>query len=195
MLNEQSLFRKYKTQETKKKHAEEDKRIYYEVVKLLNKLEGGDLLLDKSPPKEGNEQQSIYDKIINDKSASAITITYNQLLRDSFDEKQLRQHLINTIHTLSFNKDIPIEIYLIPDMDTGGNFHYHGVVITPIKHRALFKRNITKYVGFMKFDYISDIEGWKNYCYKKPPKYTPVYTQEEIDKLDIYIYMNPSPLK
>lgn len=188
MLNEQLLFRKYKTQETKKKHAEEDKRIYYEVVKLLNKLGGGDLLLDKSPPQEGT---SIYDKIINEKSASAITITYNQMLRDNFDEKQLRHHLINTIQTLSFNKDIPIEIYLVPDMDTGGNFHYHGVVITPIKHRAVFKRNITKYVGFMKFDYISDIEGWKNYCYKKEPRYIPVYTQEEINKYDIYIMMKP----
>lgn len=190
MLNEQSLFRKYKTQETKKKHAEEDRRIYYEVVKLLNKLEeGGNPILDRLPPKEGTEQ--IYDEIINSKSGSAITITYNQLLRDSFEEKQLRQHLINTIHTLSFNKDIPIEIYLIPDMDIGGNFHYHGVVIIPTKHTAVFKRNITKYVGFMKFDYISDVEGWRNYCYKKEPKYTPVYTQEEIDKLEIYIKMNP----
>lgn len=194
MLNEASLLRKYKTQETKKKNNEEDRRIYLEVVKLLNKsLEGRSFsLLDETTPLKGTTH---FDELLADKSASAITITFNQQLRDEFEEKKLRHHIINVIQTICFNKDIPINIYLIPDVDSSGNFHYHGVVILPLKFRPIFKKLITKYCGFMKFDYITDNEGWKNYCYKLPPKYTPVYTEEEINKLDVYIFISEHSFK
>lgn len=181
MSNEASLFRLYRTQETKKKHAEEDKRIYYEVSKFINKtLNGGNPILDRLPPPE---EAQIFERIVNDKSASAITLTYKPIFRDSFNEEQLRYQMIYTLECLAFNRDIPYEIVLIPDMDNNGNFHYHGVIIIPLKYRAIFKKDITKYIGFMKFDYIKDIEGWKKYCYKPD-----VYTQDEINKLQIYAF-------
>lgn len=180
MLNELSLFRKYKTQETKKKHNEEDVRIYYEIDKFLNKTVKGEFsLLDENSPPEGIKT---FDDLINDKSASAITLTYKTIFRDSFNERQLKQQLIYTLDKINFNTDIPLKIMLIPDCDNNGNFHYHGVVIMPLKYRPQFKKLITKYIGFMKFDYINDIEGWKKYCYKPE-----VYNEDEIKQLQIYI--------
>lgn len=173
-MNEQTLLRKYKTQETKKKHLEEDKRIYYEISKFFN--EGKVLLLDETLPEEG-----VFDRIINDKSASAITITYKTIFRDNYTEQQLRKQLIYTLNKIGFNKNIPFETMLIPDIDINGNYHYHGVVIMPIKYRPAFKKLITLYIGFMKFDYINDIEGWKKYCYKPD-----IFNKKEIAELQIY---------
>lgn len=140
---------------------------------------GGIPILDRMPPNEGTSIREKYDSMINEKSTSAITITFNQTLRDNYEELELKSYLEKVLRIIHHNKELEIELLVIPDCDENGNFHYHGLIKMPLKYRAFFKRNITKYVGFMKMQYIDNIEGWTKYCFKD------IYNEEEINKYSL----------
>lgn len=137
-----------------------------------------------------------FEQLCNNKSVSAFTITFQKHLQDKFTEEQLRKYVISNIDNIVFNENIPIEIAMLPDMDTDGNFHYHGCIKMPIKYRMRFKQLCTKYIGFVKFKYIENIDGWVNYCYKigldhKGRERERVYNNKDVDKLGFYMLNNP----
>lgn len=104
------------------------------------------------------EHKKYYDNLIEDPKTQAFTLTFNQQLRDIYDETILRD----------IAKDImeffPIKKYLLyPDIDLNGNFHYHGVINMLTKDKPKMARYTKLYSGYIKFKYITDPEKWYKY--------------------------------
>lgn len=162
-LYKQSLknIRKINSNRNKRSNESKDEKIRYDIRGFCEK--GNIPILDRMLP----NYRERYESISNHRGGTAITITFNQGLRDNCCEDELRLILHNTINIIKFNYGIKADFCLIPDVDEKGNFHYHGVCIMKNEDRPAFKRNITKQIGFMKFSYLSDIEGWRKYCFKE----------------------------
>lgn len=178
--------RKLKAHRTKEDNKAKELYIQNDIMKFYRT---GIPLLDRMPDNGGSKQQQPKDlntilsfNDFNVKSTSAITMTFNSSLRDNYSELELRHILMNNIKIIAGNKDMDISMILIPDADEGGNFHYHGCIKLPLKYRPTFKRLITQQIGFMKFSYIKDFEGWTKYCFKPD-----VYSNEDINALKIII--------
>lgn len=169
--------RRLRSQRTRRIHERQEVLIQDNIMNYFK--DGGDSLLDESPPKKDHVQ--ILKDNINSKGFSAVTFTFIQALRDKYSEEELRTYIVRTIRTICLNRDIPAEVVLIPDADEAGNFHYHGIISMPIKYRPAFKRLTLKYIGFMKFSYITDTDGWLEYCLKD------IYDEHEINALGIYL--------
>lgn len=158
-------IRRVNTARTKSINQKKDEGVSYDVLRML---EGNISLLDEMLPVEGQKDiktMKVFDDIAS--RGSAITITYNQGLRDKYEEDGLRRVLKNTIGIICFNHLIECRMILLPDVDEGGNFHYHGVINMRNQDRVKFKRNITRSIGFMKMQCITDVGKWQEYCYKK----------------------------
>lgn len=191
------VFTKYKLNEDKqynkraqsKLNKESEVRMIMNITQFFTPKSELPRLDRSSPPDIAPE---LFEQMAEQSSSSAFTITYKKCLQDNLDELGLRKYLINTLSTISFNENIPFEIALIPDVDADGNFHYHGCIKQPLKYRPRFKKLMTAYNGFIKYKYIQDIEGWKNYCYKRGQDHKgrqrePVYSIDEIRKYAIYM--------
>ena len=176
---------KIKTQETKATNAQKDLYFQRSVIDLLkgelkeaDNDEGGIRRLDRMPPSYEEVYRQFYG-MVNDRSYSSFTVTFNPVIRDSLDELGSKRLLKNFLKNVFY--EVPADVYtiLIPDCDEGGNFHYHGVIKMPIKYRPKFKKIMTKNIGFVKIKYITDPEGWTKYCFKD------IYTEKDIT--DLYI--------
>lgn len=175
-------MQKIKTYNTKKETEIRRMAIREDIIRWFEGGQSSGYLMELCPPEA--TPISKFKELIENKKFSAITMTYKPEYQTTFTEEDNRKILKNAIKTISFNHDIPIEIVLLPDCDEGGNFHYHGIVSMPIKYRPRFKKEITKYIGFMKLKYIDNIEKWTNYCFKVEE---PIYTNEEINTLGIHM--------
>lgn len=182
------VFPKYKYNEDKqfnKKIKKEIEDKTNNIIQLdINKFfeeeaRGGIRLLDRMPHQKRDVEfpLELLEQYTNSKRFSAITMTFKPFHHMNLDELKMKILLKNTINSICFNHQIPVEILLLPDCDENGNFHYHGVIDLPNKYRPTFKRLITKFIGFMKFDYISNPSGWYEYVIKPEKK---IYTEEEV---------------
>lgn len=124
----------------------------------------------------------------NKSNYTALTVTFKSQLRDNLEEDILQRQL----YILLIMMEGVREFTLIPDIDRSGNFHYHGVIRVRTANIPKIKRNITRNIGYCKFEYISDPEGWYKYCMKeegfkskehKDPLEKPIYNDTEKVKL------------
>lgn len=143
-----------------------------------------DYLIDLRPWKDIKAEMQ---ERINNISYTAITITFKTSLCNALDEQQL-MHMV----VVFLNESSVKHFTLFPDVSPSGQFHYHGVIQIKTKDKPLFKRRITRNIGFVKLDYISDTEGWYKYCRKAKgfcskehpePLEEPIYTREELTRL------------
>lgn len=123
---------------------------------------------------------------IYDHGGCALTVTYKEQLRTDNQEFQLRD--ITRELLLMFTQ----RFVLYPDVDMGGNYHYHGVCYITHRKKAQMKRVFTKNVGFVKFSCIEDMDIWhkymrKGYGFKSRehplPLTSPIMHDDEIEEL------------
>jgi len=170
------IEKKIKTQKTKKENEEKNISIRKDVMSyfrqgILETVEADEgivSLLDETMPsvRQTEYYKEEYELMLRDKDTSAFTITFKQIHRDNMNEKQLRLFLKNSIKSICLRREIPIHYMLAPDIDANGNFHFHGAVKMPLKHRPTFKRLLTYAVGFNKMSYITNIDKWYEYTFK-----------------------------
>lgn len=137
----------------------------------------------------GESLEEEYMSMITDKSV-AITITF-QPKYQFLPEVRLRDIVTDVLKTLGIKR-----AYLYPDLDNNDKFHYHGILDIKKKDRHKVKRLISLHVGYIKFDYIKDEEGWFLYMRKpqgfmsrehKVPLTEAVYDDDDIDLYRIKI--------
>lgn len=134
-----------------------------------------------SPLRDGLRQiDERFDRRCNDKKYSAFTLTFRECLRLNWKERELMTLIHNYLKSWKYHYEPKLEWSLMPDVDTNGNFHYHGVIKIRQASIPKFKRNITQRIGFMKIKYIDNPQRWYNYCYKIGEyKADNVYTKEQ----------------
>lgn len=111
---------------------------------------------------------------------TAITVTFKTQYRDELEEIQLCRMLYVALKT-----SVEIRAFtLLPDVDNRGNFHYHGVINIRKADMPKVKKRLTRQVGFVKFDYIGNPEGWIAYVLKEKG----FTSKEHIEPLDEAIF-------
>lgn len=133
------------------------------------------------------EIKEYYNTLANRSASVAVTITTARWL-DMFEEHEIAGMLH---YLLTF---FAIEDYLLfPDIDNNQNRHWHGVIIFEDNiEKCKLKRYFTNTFGFIKYDYINDIQGW--YCYMRKdtgftsrehptPLRHPIYRDIDIEQL------------
>jgi len=108
-----------------------------------------------------------FDTLCNHSKYMAITITFRDVLRRHWKEKELERLVGNTLKSWKYLYYEKLAWFLIPDVDNNGNYHYHGVIRITKAMMPKFKRNITASLGFIKFKYIDNPQKWYNYCFKE----------------------------
>jgi len=141
---------------------------YLLVVKKRNDIAGFRNLLQEAKKRRfpdlikrrtTGELKGIYDELSN-KDAFALTITYKRDY-DIYEDEQLRSITKSALDYFNTKGYI-----FYPDIDNNGNRHYHGIIKMTLKDFALMKRYFTQEIGFIKKEYLSDIEGWYQYMRK-----------------------------
>lgn len=122
--------------------------------------------------------KAYFEDVVESPRTEAITITFKEELRLKFDERRLSSLISDVMEFF------PIEEYIIlPDVDLNGNYHFHGILKMLKKDKPKMKRYMTKHVGFIKYSYISEPDGWWDYCRKTKDM---VYTDDDIVQLCVY---------
>jgi len=123
---------------------------------------------------------------IYDRGGLALTVTFREDLRDTYEEVALRDIMMDVLDITE------CQYVMMPDIDERGNYHYHGVINLRHRERVRIKRLFTKPIGFIKFSLISDIDAWLKYMRKDKefkskehpvPLKEPILTNLEIEEL------------
>lgn len=140
-------------------------------------------ILDQSPRREGEQlMMDEYDYHCgrkygraewmllrrNAKDALGITITFREILRLKYKEKDLKRMIKSCFKDIEIDKHT-FRMVLIPEYDNTGNFHYHGI-FKGIKRNQLakLKRQLSAHIGFFKIEkQIKNIWNWMLYCVKE----------------------------
>lgn len=108
-----------------------------------------------------------FDTMCNSKKHVAFTLTFREILRLHWKEQELSQLVNNTLKGWKYLYYDKLEWMLLPDIDSSGNFHYHGCIRIRRDLMPKFKRNMTKKLGFIKMKYIDNPSKWYAYCFKE----------------------------
>lgn len=128
-----------------------------------------------------------FDFYCNSLKYSAFTLTFREVIRQNWKEAEIQKLTNNFMKSWQYDYESKLEWMLLPDIDEGGNFHYHGVIRIPRVSICKFKRNITKYLGYIKIRGIESPQKWLNYCYKRGEyEDRNVYKGDDIFKLSSY---------
>lgn len=121
-------------------------------------IKGGglDYLIDRRPNIEKLKQ--IYYEYAQDPSFIAITLTL-QPRYSLLTELEIRKIVMNALSACEVQHYI-----FFPDMDS--KYHFHGILKHPLHLRHKLKRFFTITIGYIKIEYLSDIDGWYNYMRK-----------------------------
>jgi len=114
--------------------------------------------------------------------AIAMTLSLQKQYQDELEDDKLRDLLKDALDFFEMN------YFFYPDIDSGGNRHYHGIILADLHKFATFRRYFNKHIGWVKKEYLKDPEGWLKYMRKDKgftsaehpnPLREPIYTDEE----------------
>lgn len=161
-----------------------DLKGFTDIITETKKRSFPDLI--KLRPMESHEEH--YHDLANTPLTFALTITY-QPWNILYDDEQMRDIITKAINFF------PNKGYIFyPDIDNGGNRHYHGIISMAIKDYSKLKRYFTLTIGFVKKEYLSNPYGWYTYMRKNigfksrehPIALTsPIYDGNDLQKLII----------
>ena len=109
------------------------------IIEQLGGSQAKSHLLDGFMP---GDPQEIYEEIVKDKKALAITVTYKPKYQ-MLENEDMRKIVISNLSWIYNNPHISCQTLLVPDEDINGNYHYHGVIVIRRKDIRKFKRYMT----------------------------------------------------
>lgn len=157
---------------------------------MSDPLEAAVDILDQPPPNE--EQEEIQDELKmqyhygreygkqewmtmfqickQQEYLNGITITFREILRIKYTEKVLKEMVKSCFRDIykEYKQKYDVRIFLIPEYDKSGNYHYHGIIRGFKRNQlAQLKRKLSQHIGYCKIEgNIKNIYNWLQYCCK-----------------------------